>query len=113
MANSFLNIPVPASNSSGAPVDVSGMGKTKTLIVGGPFVAAVNIEYATDLAGTNFAPIATFSAPGSMTVDIAARWMRASVSGYKSGTPNADVGGAGTGASFVEITAPPVNGGVG
>ena len=105
MTNLFVNLPVPSSNAPGAAVDVSAMGKTKTIILGGTLNAAVTIEYATDAAGTDFAPITTFQ-PGSnssLTTDVAAHWMRAVTSGYKGGAGNCDVGGSDAGSSFVQV----------
>lgn len=100
--NIFVNLPVPASNSAGAAVDVSAMGMTKTVILGGTLDAAVTIEYATD-AGTDFAPLMTFQDGGNVTIDVAAHWMRAVTSAYKSGAGNCDVGASNAGSSFVQI----------
>jgi len=110
MGNFFVNLPVPSSNSSGAPVDVSAMGQTKSIVMGGNFVASVNIEYATDVGGTVWAPLTTFQGPGSLTIDVAAHWMRATTANYKSGSANCDVGGSDAGTSFVQIVAPAGNG---
>jgi hypothetical protein len=110
MPNLFLDLPVPTSNADGAAVDVSSMGPTKTIAIGGTFDATVNIEFATDAAGTDWAPAVTFHAAGHQTVEVAAHWMRASTSAYKGGTPNAAIGSSGTGASFVQIPAPPLSG---
>jgi len=45
MPNIFVNLPVPSANAAGVAVDVSAMGLTKSLIVGGTFDATVNVEY--------------------------------------------------------------------
>ncbi len=103
MANLFLNIPVPAANGAGAAVDVSAMGKTKSLICGGGFQATVNVEYSTDLAGAVFAPLASFQQSGNLTIDVAAHWMRAVVSDYKGGAPNLDVGANDSATLFAEL----------
>jgi len=103
MGNLFIDLPVPSSNVPGIAVDVSAMGKTKTIILGGTLNAAVTIEYATDAAGTYFAPVQTFQGNGNVTVDVAAHWMRANVSGYKGGAGNCDVGASDAGAVFVEL----------
>ncbi len=105
MANVFINIPVPLSNTAGAAVDVSSMGRTKSLVIGGGFHATVDVEYATDLAGTDWAPLATFHQSGNLTVDVAAHWMRAVTSVYVNGVPNLDVGSSDAGSSFVLLTA--------
>ena len=113
MANQFLNLPVPASTGAGAAVDTSKMGATKTVVVGGSIKGSVVIEYANDAAGAGpwaELPNGAFSNPGRVTIDVAARWMRARTDGAASA--NADVGGS-TGetpaASFVEVTAAPVD----
>ena len=105
MANLFVNIPVPAANGAGAPVDVSAMGKTKSFVCGGGFDAVVNVEFATDLAGLVWAPLATFHQSGNLTIDVAARWLRAVTSEYKSGAPNLDVGSNDAGTLFALLTA--------
>lgn len=110
MANIFVNLVVPSSNAAGAAVDVSAMGQTKSIVMGGSLVGSVNVEYATDGAGTVWAPLTTFQGPGSITIDVAAHWMRAVTSNYKSGTANCDVGGSDAGTSFVQIVAPAASG---
>jgi hypothetical protein len=106
MGNLFANIPVPAANGIGAAVDVSTMGKTKSLVIGGGFQATVNVEYATDDVGAGpWAPLATFLQSGNLTIDVAARWLRAVTSEYKSGAPNLDVGSDDAGAVFALLTA--------
>src|SRR5512143_3226836 len=107
MPNVFVNIPVPSSNAVGAAVDVSAMGMTMSIIVGGNIDATVTIEYSTDLAGTTFAPLVSFQGGGNTTVDVAAHWMRAVTSGYKSGAANADVGSSDAGSLFAQLVSPP------
>jgi hypothetical protein len=105
MANLFVNIPVPAANGVGAAVDVSAMGKTKSLVCGGGFQATVNVEYATDAGGLVWAPLATFLQSGNLTIDVAARWLRAVTSEYKAGAPNLDVGSDDSGTLFALLDA--------
>ena len=106
MANLFLNIPVPAANGAGAPVDVSAMAKTKSLVCGGGFQATVNVEYSEDAAGVGpWAQLATFQQSGNLTIDVAAHWMRAKVTDYKGGAPNLDVGSSDDGSVFALLTA--------
>ena len=100
MANIFINIPVPSSNSAGVAVDVSAMGKTKTITCGGIFSATVNLEFATDDVALVWAPLATFQQSGNVTIDIAAHWIRAVTSDFRSGAANVDVGSSDAGASF-------------
>jgi len=113
MANQFVNLPVPLSNTAGAAVDVSEMGATKTIVVGGPFKGTVDIEFATDDVGAGpWAPVPNASfvnQGGRVTADFAARWMRASMQRYQSGTPNADVGGSGAGSKFALLTSTPAD----
>jgi hypothetical protein len=101
--NIFVNIPVPSSNGSGAPVDVSMFGATKTVSVAGPFVAGVTIEFTNELVPTQWAPLFTFNNPDGNTFDVACRWMRATVRDYRSGSPQCDVGGTDDGSLFVSI----------
>ena len=101
--NTFVNIPVPAANGSGPAVDVSAFGASKTVSVAGPFDAAVTIEYSNEAVPTSWAPLVTFNNPDGNTYDFVAHWMRATVRGYKSGTPQCDVGGPDHGASFASL----------
>jgi hypothetical protein len=108
--NLFIQIPVPAANGSGAPVDVTAFGYTKTVSVAGPYVASITIEYTNEMVPTQWAPLFTFDNPDGDTFDIACRWMRATVSNYKSGTPRCDVGATDDGATFATLVATPGNG---
>lgn len=103
MANLFLNIPVPAGNGPGAAVDVSTLGKTKSIVCGGVFDATVNLEFANDAGAAVWAPLATFHQSGNLTIDLAAHWVRANVSNYKSGAANVDVGSSDAGAVFAML----------
>lgn len=105
MANLFLDIPVPASNGSGAPVDVSAMGATKSFVCGGGFQATVNVEFSTDAGALTWAPLATFQRSGNLTVDVAARWIRAVTSEYRGGAPNLGVGSSDAGTLFALLLA--------
>lgn len=107
MSNVFVNLPVPAANGNGASVDVAAMGATKTIIVGGSFLATVTIEYSPAPAGNFWAPVPSGSfvnGPGRVVVELAAQRMRAVTSGYKSGAPNADVGAPYAPGSFLQLT---------
>lgn len=104
MANVFFDIPVPTANGAGAAVDVSTMGKTKSFVIGGGFRCCVNIEYALDDIGTEWAPLATFLQSGNLTIDVAAHWLRAVTSEYQSGAPNVDVGGNDAGLVMATLT---------
>jgi hypothetical protein len=110
MGNTFVNIPVPTANGSGAAVDVSGMGASKTISLAGPFQAWVTIEVSNELVPTVWAPLITLGTPDGIVKDVAARWMRATVSDYKSGAPACDVGSDDSGASFATLVATAGNG---
>jgi len=106
MANLFVNIPAPAANGAGSPVDVSTFGRTKSIVCGGGFAATVNVEYSTDDVGAGpWAPLATFLQAGNLTIDVAAHWMRAVTSEYKSGAPNVDAGSSDAGSLFALLPA--------
>lgn len=110
MANLFFNIPVPAANGSGAPVDVSTAGASKTISVTGPFVASVTIEFTNEVVPTQWAPLVTFNVPDGIVMNAAARWIRATVENYKSGTPECDIGTDDAGTTFATLVAPVGNG---
>lgn len=100
MSNIFVNIPVPAANGSGAPVSMAAFGYSKSISVAGPFDAAVTIEISNELVPATWSPVVTFNRPDGIVSDVACRWMRASVAGYKSGAPSCDVGGGDDGTLF-------------
>ena len=116
MANLFTNIPAPAGNGSGAPVDLSAYGASKTITVGGSWPPTlqptINIEINNDAAqGGSWAPVATFQGAGSTTIQVACRFMRATVSNFKSGSaPNVNVGGTDNGTLFAAPVATAGNG---
>jgi hypothetical protein len=107
MANIFLNLPMPAGDGAGAPVDTSAMGGEKTIVVGGSFVgASVAIEVSTD--GVVFQPIWTFTAPGKKVFPVAAQFMRVSILG-RSVAPfsaTANIGANDAGALFFGLPLP-------
>lgn len=110
MGNIFVNIPVPVANGSGAPVSMSAFGYSKSISVAGPFDAAVTIEISNELVPTTWAPVVTFNRPDGIVADVACRWMRASVAGYKTGAPVCDVGGGDDGTLFASLPVPAGNG---
>lgn len=114
MANSFLDLPAPAGNASGAEVDVSALGATKTIIVRGngtAFEPYVLIEYSNDNAFQIWTPLVQFTKPGVQTVNVAARHLRATVKNYtQGGAPVVSVGASDQTASFAELVAPAGNG---
>lgn len=110
MSNVFVNLPVPAANGSGAAVDVSPMGGSKTISLAGPFVASVTIEVSNEVVPTSWAPLTTFNTPDGIVIDVACLWMRATVRDYKSGTPACDVGSDNTRTTAYNLPATTGNG---
>lgn len=106
MSQVFVNLPAPAANGSGAAVDVSSFGPLKTIAVSGGADALILIEMSNDVLGVRFAPVAQFSSGGEKTLNLACRWLRATVQSYRSGTPAVNVGGTNEGTSFFQLVAP-------
>lgn len=110
MANQFATIPVPAGNGSGAAVDVSAFGAIKTCVFSrgdaNPDIS-VTLEFSNDAGAVSWSPLVTQQGSGTFNQQVAARWLRASVSNYKRGTPNdIQVGGTDDGTSFVTLAVP-------
>lgn len=104
MANVFINLPALAANGSGAPTDVSSQGADKTVVVGGDVNAQFTIEFSNELVPTMWAPLKTIQNSGEFGVTVAARWMRVTTSGYRTGsTANVDVGGNDDGPQFDQL----------
>ncbi|HLU38117.1 MAG TPA: hypothetical protein VK081_01955, partial [Planctomycetota bacterium] len=116
MANLFADLPMPVANGPGAAVDVSGMGRDKTVVVRGDFPGAtITIEISQDAGGlTGYAPVTTFqNGDQRRLLEVAARYMRVNVEGRKSSvtfTANADVGASDIGAQFAALPMPAGNG---
>lgn len=106
MGQIAVNLPVPVGNGVGTPVDVSAMGPLKTITLGGGATCVVVVEISNDVVPQNWAPLWVFPASGVKSIDIACRWMRATVQQYLKGTPQVDVGGTDEGATFVQLIAP-------
>jgi hypothetical protein len=113
MANIFVNLPMPAGDGPGAAVDVSALGKEKSIVMGGDFGGAtVAIEVSTD-GGTVFKPIWLFQDAGKKVLPVAAQFMRTFVRGRGSSGPftaTANVGADDAGALFAVIPVPAVDG---
>lgn len=111
MGNIYVNLPVPSANGSGAAVDISGKGALKTIILSGDANARVNIEINNDVVPNgSWSAVATFANPGAQTIMAAARWMRATVVGYKGGTPQVDIGSTDGGSLFAALPVTPSTG---
>lgn len=114
MANQFLNLPAPASNSAGAAVDVSALGATKTVVVKGngtAFEPFVVIEATNDPSHLEWTPVWQFNKPGERTFNVACAFMRARVTGYvQGGAPTVDVGSSDIGTQSATLVATAGNG---
>lgn len=112
MANIFFNLPMPVANGPGASVDVSTMGKDKTIVVGGAFTgASVAIEISVD-GGVTFQPIKLFTFADKQVIPVVAQFMRVNVLG-RSAEPfsaTANVGANDNGALFAALPVPAVDG---
>jgi len=83
MANLYLNIPVPASNGSGAPVNISALGYSKLFSLVGVFAATINIEISND--GVTWVAIASMTTANDVKRLFAAVFVRATVTGVAGG----------------------------
>lgn len=115
MAFTKISLPAPAANGSGAAVDASSFGATKTITVkaGGSSVhkPSVIVEASNEAVPTKWAPLAFFAPDGEETIDVAVRWMRATVTNYREGSaPTVEVGGEDDGTEFASIPVPSGNG---
>lgn len=115
MAFTKISLPAPAANGSGAAVDASSFGATKTITVkaGGSSVhkPSVIVEASNEAVPTKWAPLAFFAPDGEETIDVAVRWMRATVTNYREGSaPVVEVGGNDDGTEFASIPVPSGNG---
>lgn len=112
MGNLFVNLSLPAGDGAGASVDVSTMGRDKSIVVGGSFEGAtIAIEVSTD-GGTVFKPICLFSQAGKKVLPTAAEFMRVNVLG-RSASPfsaNVDVGANDSGMLSLALPVPAVDG---
>lgn len=67
----------PAATGPGPWVDVSSLGREKTVTVSGAFTGALNIEVGNNSAGNNnWSTLHTFTGPGQKTFDVACEAMR-------------------------------------
>jgi len=83
----FTTIPLPVFNGPGPAVNVSLYGELTTFIAGGAFLGTtITIETSED--GTSYAPTVVFSGTGNLQTTIVTKeFVRANVSGRKSGVP--------------------------
>ena len=115
MANLFLNVPAPAGNGSGAAVDFSAFGAPKTIIVSGQWtlIPTINVEINNDAVSTDggWQSIFTVQGSGTVTVNVACRWIRVTISNHRGGmAPVVNIGGDDAGTTFAELVATAGNG---
>ena len=116
MANVIVNLPLPVGNGPGAAVDVSGMGRNKTIVATGSYQGAtITVEISEEVGGAGaYAPLVTFqSGDGKQTIPVAARFMRVNVANRKSTVPFSavvEVGSDDIGTTFAVLTLPAGNG---
>jgi len=114
MSNIHVALPAPASNGAGDAVDVSSFGAEKTITVAGngsAFEPFITIEISNQETPTKWAPLWTFSSPGKKSLAVAAIWMRAVVSNYRTGSAQTvRVGSKFKAVSRLSLIAPEGNG---
>lgn len=105
----FAAIPALAANGSGAPVDVSTFGASKTFIVSGSWVLtpSINIEISSDPAQLGgWQSLKTLQGSGSFVVNVACHWIRVTVANFRGGVaPTVSVGGLNSGTHFAALPA--------
>src|SRR5574338_202837 len=111
MGNLFLPITAPAANGSGAAVDFSAFGSVKTIIVGGTWdlLPTINIEINNDPSSSagSWQSLRTFVGAGIATVEVACRWIRATVSNFRGRQATVvNIGGTDDGTDFDALPAP-------
>lgn len=108
--NNFLALPAPAADGAGAWVDCSTLGGLRTINVDTP-QSFITVEGSNESAPTTGFPIVAFQGSTEKTVTVAARWMRAVTSNYKSGSaPVVGVGSTNDATSSVQLNVPASDG---
>lgn len=106
---SSVVLSAPAGNGVGPAADVSDLGHDKTVVASGDWRATVIIEGRQTASGP-WVLLAHIPSPGRRSVRDAVAQMRVRVSGYRSGTIHAAVGGDGSGGKFVDLPVPATDG---
>jgi hypothetical protein len=118
MANVFLDLPLPAGNGGGAPIDTSSLGREKTVTIQGTFTdpntgKGPSISVQVSMDGVVWAGIFNWSAPAKKKFEVAARFMRTFVQDFDPLIPmaaNVDVAADDIGALFAVLPVTPVAG---
>jgi hypothetical protein len=87
VANQFIALAVPAADGAGAPTSVSAMDAVKTVVVEGAFTGTLLLEASSAAAGTDFAPVASFTSGENfaLTVSVVAARLRVRRTGTAGG----------------------------
>lgn len=112
MGNLYADLPASAGNGSGATVDTTDFGKIRTITCQGTFRGTVNVEASLD-GGTTWDTVASFTAPGKVTLSMVANAMRTTRVGVPTvapGLPNVDVASNDAGGEYTSLAAPAGNG---
>ncbi len=110
----IVSLPVPAGVGFGAQVDVSALGKDKTVIVGAAALFRGLLWVETSLDGEIFAPLRSFDRPDFLQDEVVSRWMRVRSDGRFAGTGvTVHVGAESATNQFVEIPLPDEGNGLG
>lgn len=112
MAKSFLDLPVPVGDGTGAAVDTSDLAARKTITVAGTISSvACTIEVSQD--NSTWAPLYTFTVVGKRSFTVAAGWMRVRISGsvgVAAFSLNVDVGADEVSGNFSAVNVPAADG---
>lgn len=111
MATIFISLPAPAANGSGAATDASAFGATKTFIISGTWSQEplITIEFNNSASSSDgsWQAIRTVQGAAEFTIDVACKWLRATVASFRGGaTPVVNVGGTDDGTTMVNVVAP-------
>lgn len=110
-----MSLPVPVSAGAGAAVDVSALGKDKTIIVGATVAYTGLVLVETSLDNVVFAPLLSLNRPDLLQVPVVSRYMRVRAEGelFDGTAVTAHVGGITAANVFVEIPLPVAGNGLG
>lgn len=110
-----LDLPVPSANAAGAAVDCTAMGPVRQVVVGGTYTGVIHVEVTNEAVPTAAGWVSVGSFPtggGKLSINLAARFMRARMAAYAGGAGNCDVSGWDSGVEF-GVLAVPAGDGVG
>jgi hypothetical protein len=116
MANQSVALPAPAATGSGAAVDMSTFGATKTFVITGSWEKAptltIEVSNSASAGDGGWRPVRTFQGAGRITIDLAVRWARITVNKYRGGqAPACSVAGTDSGTEFATVAGMPAGNG--